>query len=235
MVRLTWKRSAILHKKPEELFDLTLERLIDINRLPGATDMEVAEGPVGAGTTVRWTTPHGGLLLSDSLVITEYEPGRKIATRTTRTHQAEPGSTSTRRYANVETAATTLFEPVPGGTRMKASVQLWYSGVNTLWHPILLLAQGNTYRKQFHKRIDEMLDRIEGPSSSRKAVSYVRQIWSGWIVFALVLLALIWVHIAHEQLGISDAWLQVVRVLIGLMAVGALLGAYFMASTGSSR
>lgn len=235
MLRLTWKRSVIVHKSAEELFNYTLERLLDQERVPGATSIEISEGPIGQGTTVHWSTPYEAFVLSDSLVITEFEPGRKISTRLTRTTRPAPGSTSTRPYANVESSATTLFEPVPGGTRMKAAISVWVSGVNTLWHPIMLLANGNTYKKQFHKRMDDMLDRVEGPSRGRKVVSLVRQHWSGWIVFAAVLLALLWAHASHAQLGISDGWLQVVRAVIGLMVVGGLLGGYFMAIVRQSR
>jgi hypothetical protein len=235
MLKLTWKRSVIVRKPAGELFNYTLERLLAQERVPGATSVEVSEGAVGPGTTVHWTIPYEESVLSDSLVITEFEPGRKISTRLTRAYLPAPGSTSTRRYANLESSGITLFEPVPGGTRMKASIQMWISGVNTLWQPIMLLVDGNTYRKQFHKRMDDMLDQVEGPSTRRKVVSFVRQHWSGWIVFAAVLVALLWAHASHAQLGIPDAWLQVVRVVIGLMVVGALLGGYFMAIVRQSR
>ncbi|HEX8230842.1 MAG TPA: hypothetical protein VF826_16220 [Chloroflexia bacterium] len=235
MLRLTWKRSVIVRKPAGELFDYTLERLLAQERVPGATSIEISEGPLGRGTTVRWSTPYEAFVLSDSLVITEFEPGRKISTRSTRVHLPASRDSSTLRYANLESSATTLFEPVPGGTRMKASVHLWVSGVNTLWHPFMLLANGNTYKKQLHKRTDDLLDRMEGPSPARKAMSFVRQHWSGWIVFAVVLLALLWAHASHAQLGIPDGWLQVVRVVIGLMVVGALLGGYFMAIVRQSR
>ncbi|MDQ5824797.1 MAG: hypothetical protein M3441_11420 [Chloroflexota bacterium] len=235
MLRLTWKRSVLVRKPSGELFNYTLERLLSPERVPGATKMEVSEGPVGPGTTVHWSTLHDEWVLSDSLVITEFEEGRKISTRLTRVQLPAPGSTSTRWYANLEASTTTLFEPVPGGTRMKASIQLWISGASTLWQPVMLLADGNTYRKQFHKRMDDMLDQVEGPSRGRKVASFIRQHWSGWIVFAAVLLALLWAHASYAQLGIPDAWLQVVRVVIGLMVVGALLGGYFMAIVRQSR
>ncbi len=235
MLKLKWKRSVVVHRPPEEVFDDVLRRLIDQGQVPGATSMEVSEGPIGVGTTVRWTIPHEGLVIYDHLIITEFEPARRISTRGTRTYLLPPGSTSTHKYANLETAATTIFEPEPGGTRMTSSIQLWHSGVNTLWHPVLLLATGNTYKKLLHKRVDDMLDRLEGPSLARKVAACIRQVWSGWIVFALCLAMLLLVHATQEQLGISEPWLQVLRVIIGLMVVGALLGGYFMAIVRTSR
>jgi hypothetical protein len=210
-------------------------RLFDLTIMPDTTTLEVSEGPVGIGTTATWSTPYKDLLVSDAAVITEFEPARKISTRSTRSFLRAPGSTSSRRYAHLETSTTTIYEPIPGGTRVTVSRRLRFSGVNSLWYPVLLLAYGNDYRKEFHKRMDDSLDRWEGPSFGRKVVSFVRQVWSGWIAFALIFLALLWVHAAHAQLGLSDSWLQAVRVAIGLMAVGALLGFYFVASVKQGR
>ncbi|HEY0072055.1 MAG TPA: hypothetical protein VGE04_19005 [Chloroflexia bacterium] len=235
MLSRTWKRTIVLHRPAEELFDSLMGRFFDLADMPDGTTLEVSEGPVGSGTTATWSTPYKNLLVSDTALITEFGPARKISTRSTRSFLPAPGSTSARRYAHPETSTTTIFEPIPGGTRVTVSRRLWFSGVNPLWHPVLLLAYGNDYRKEFHKRMDDSLDRWEGPSSGRKIISFVRQVWSGWIAFALAFLALLWVHAAHAQLGLSDSWLQAVRVAIGLMVVGAFLGFYFIASVKQDR
>jgi hypothetical protein len=235
MLRLTWKRSDVVHRPAEELFEVSMNRLRDFQPLAGAGSLAVSEGPIGTGTTMQWSTPYEDIIVSDSAVVTEFEPSRKISLRYTRSYRRAPDSTSTRRYANIEIFTSTMFEPVPGGTRRTASAQLWISGVRSAWHPLLLLAQGNSYKKYFHKSTDDVLDLVEGPSFRRKAMSFVRQVWSGWVSFWLAFLALLWVHVSHEQLGVYGARLQVVRVAIGLMVVVALLGGYFMASVRGSR
>ncbi|HYP19875.1 MAG TPA: hypothetical protein VEY08_07350 [Chloroflexia bacterium] len=230
MRRLTWKRSDVVHRPPEELFELSISRLLDPKNVPSVVSMEVSEGPVGTGTTIQWSTSYKDTLASDTAVITEFEPPRRVSMHYTRRVLPAPGSTSTRRYGTTETATTTIYEPVAGGTRRTASAEVWSPDVSTVWHSLYMLAHGNFYRKQFHKSTDALLDLAEGPSLRRKAMSFVRQVWSGWIPFWLVFVGLLWVHASHAQLGLSGSMLQVVRVTIGLMVVLALIGAYFMAS-----
>ncbi|HEX8220081.1 MAG TPA: hypothetical protein VF914_12840 [Chloroflexia bacterium] len=230
MRRLTWKRSDVVRVPPEELFELSMNRLLDPEAAPGVERMEVSEGAIGTGTTIRWSTPYKDFIVSDTAVVTEFEPPRRVSLHYTRRYLSAPGSTSTRRYGVTETATTTIYEPVPGGTRRTASAQVWFSGVGAGWHSLYVLAQGNAYRKQFHKSTDALLDRVEGPSLRRRAVSFVRQVWSGWIPFWLVFLVLLAVHAWREQLGLTEAMLQVVRVTIELMVALALIGGYFMAT-----
>ncbi len=235
MLKLKWKRSVVVRRPSEELFRERVDKLLSTDGSYPGTAVEISDGPVVRGTVVQRTTPYERLIISDLVTITEFEPPRLISLRGTRSYLHAPGSTSTRRYAIEESSGTTIYEPVPTGTRITASIQLWVSGVNPLWHPLLLPAYGREYKRQFHNRMDALLDEAEGPSLSRKAVSFLRQLWWGWIAFALALVALLWVHAAHEQLGISGPGLQVLRVVIGLMAVGALLGGYLMATVRTSR
>lgn len=167
------------------------------------------------------------------LTFTEFVLNSKITVRSTTSFRAlDHGSKDGERmkkYANLESIGTTLYRSVPGGTQVSIRAQLWVTGVNPFWRAFLLFTSIPAYKKQAYKSTANLLNLLEGPSLRRRFVTRLQQIWSGWVLFWMILAGLIGLNAAQDTLQIPADWLQAIRTLIGLMVSCGPIFAYLLA------
>jgi uncharacterized protein YndB with AHSA1/START domain len=105
---------------------------------------QTSVGPIGVGTTFRCVMKVPGQKAVSQLVITEFEPNRKIAFRGDQPAQAKP-------------VGSMLFESVEGGTKVSSLPRPEMGGIFKLLEPLMagMIRKSNEKHLQNLKRLLE--------------------------------------------------------------------------------
>jgi uncharacterized membrane protein len=104
---------------------------------------KTSEGPIGVGTTSRSVTKILGRRLESEEEMTEFEPNRRFATRST--------------SGPIPFRSTVTFERVDGGTRVNATIEAEPGGFFKLAEPLVV----RMAERQFQADLDNLKDLME--------------------------------------------------------------------------
>lgn len=129
--------TSIVIKRPvEEVFEFMVNAENDLQWLAGTLESEqTSEGPVGVGTTSRSVSTFLGKRLESSDEITEYEPNKKVASKST--------------SGTIPIEGSYTFESVEGGTKVVLRGQGDISGVFKLAEPLVARAAQRQFEGNF--------------------------------------------------------------------------------------
>jgi len=85
---------------------------------------QTSQGPIGIGTTLRWTNHMMGLRMKTTAKVTEYEPNKKWSLDFT-----VGGSAAVENHM--------FFDPIEGGTRFTLRYDMKVSGFFKLFSPLI--------------------------------------------------------------------------------------------------
>jgi len=229
---LVIRREEIIHRPVEEVFNFAATNFFEnTSRWPSESSFEkTSEGPIGLGTTARALTKHTqGREVESTFIITEYEPNRKLVMRSTniyvRTTDGKFGTEKAKSPPSTEMEGSLTLEPVTTNTtKVEFAYKVWYQGVSRFYGPFMLSADAG-FRRAIHERIDRMMNTLEGPSRERDLRGLLRRVPYGWIAYALAFIALVWMHSARSELGLTADSLGILRaVLTGMIMLVVVWG-----------
>lgn len=117
--------SIVINRPVEEVFEFVTNPENEPLYRSGLLESEItSEGPYGVGTTTREVSQFLGRRIETTAIITEYEPNRKIALKTT--------------SGPIPFNLSQTFEPVGGGTKVTTALEGEVGGFFKLAEPVVV-------------------------------------------------------------------------------------------------
>ncbi|HKP52749.1 MAG TPA: SRPBCC family protein [Chloroflexia bacterium] len=230
---LKLKHKVLIRRPVEEVFQFVATDYFQ-NRpkwapIPKEVEiLEIPEGPANIGVTARYRSEdQWGRIADTTFLVTEYEPSRKLGIKTeTRFAEHQPKrKASQKAYAGVShTSATSLFEPVEGGTEITFVNVLWFTGIGKIagWFTerrvALTLDETLEKGREAAYNIKNLLETEVGLPPGKRPLS-IRRSWVIGSVYILIFTALLWVHGAREDLHLLPDWITTLRAAMIIMIV----------------
>ncbi len=139
-----FKTSLVIHRPVREVFAFVSNFGNSAQWVSGTLEhTKVTVGPIGVGTVIRTTGRKMGLRIEVMRIVTAYEPYARYAFKS--------------EYQRIPFATTFVFEPVPGGTRLTATVEGEPTGLLKPATPLIL----GTIRQQFEDDLRRLKSLLE--------------------------------------------------------------------------
>lgn len=128
--------SIVINRPVEEVFEFVDNARNDLQWQSGVLESEqTSEGPVRVGTTFRTVNTFLGKRLESTVEVTEYEPNKKIATKSL--------------SGTIPIEGSYTFESVEGGTKVVLKGEGDVSGVFKLAEPLVVRAAQRQFEGNF--------------------------------------------------------------------------------------
>ena len=141
---ITVEVSEIINRPIEEVFAFVADNRNDVRWQDGLIEVKLTpDGPVGVGTQVHTVRKFMGRRIESTGVITELIPDRKSAFKTL----DGPG----------QVEGYTTFDPVEGGTRITAHMEMKSAGFMAVAEPLV----SSGLRRSLQKNLGDLKDLLE--------------------------------------------------------------------------
>ena len=225
---LVIKREEIIHRPVEEVFKFVATDYFE-NRAKWAPESPIektSEGPMSVGTTGRSVAPDiNGNEVETIFIVTEYDPPRKVAMRSTSTFTSEARkvthSDKDLTTPSTETESSITLQPVSRGTNATFRCTWRYVGVSRIYGPLLWYWKA-PIRRSYLDNVDRLLDTIEGPALERRFRRAFRTISVGWVAYTLTFVLVLWIYSARDQLELSAEWESALPTMLSALIVLAI-------------
>ena len=144
--------SIVINRPVEEVFEYLSDPENEQQHRPGLLESEImSEGPYGVGTTTREVSQFLGLRIETTAIVTEYEPNKKIALKTT--------------SGPIPFLMSATFEPVEDGTKVTETFEGEVGGFFKLAEPVVIRMGMRQMETEF-KNVKDLLEMEENNDST---------------------------------------------------------------------
>lgn len=167
-----------------------------------------------------------GYMVNTDAKVTEYVPPSRFAVEQITTfadNQSDKVPPPQHAKSKTYSRATYAFLPAEDGTLL--SVEVIYRLDLSKAYLMYMPTWTNRWRDSTEKRLGYLRNILEAEAGLRpeKPGFRLSRSWLGWILYFLILGILLWVHGAHDALGLTQQWVDTLRIVMSLMIVGAFM------------
>jgi hypothetical protein len=222
--------SIVIRRRPEDVFQFLSAHLFEKKKKwPDLIEsQQTSEGPVGIGTTGRQLTEdRWGRRVETAYTVTEYEPNVRLVMRGVSrfsAYQPKRRVTTEQAAAHSEHTITYDLEPIGEDTHVTFSTEYNAPEIHGLYHllsPLWLRSWKETTEERVFY-LKNLMEAEVGLPATRKPFR-LRWVWVFWIAYALIFLALFWLHSARTELQLVPDIVGTLRTVLSLMVALAII------------